>query len=504
MVHQLQNTYYSVELWYDSDFIKTAWLDTFTSTRVDLHFELSDGLYFKSPVQFLLKRDTRADFNFISPTNDASVKSYSTKTIDDVEYVYGVNKLGLGKDTETRKVEIIINPNNVINIEDPEEPPIEEPEEPETVQLTIPSYSSENNYSDLLDTGKITLTINGETISSSSVITVEKHSTFAIEITNNQLNQKFDYNRITFIESQYVPPEGYVTIDRTPDVQTDNQMIFNINPDNWDKMLSGSSSPLIIKALPLLQFTARETEPVENYPFLRLYKVDDDSLNELATEINEKRYNQESDLSGNILDLVRIPYAIQTEPDLESINLNNEAMNSQGYQILNYLQEINLGKIRCYHDTLVNVGYKNIEFNLFVPNFKPISLNVSKVIDRTIEMKLNIDLTTGQGTLNLLMSGTTFHIEQAKITKDIPFKTDNNRISLEDNVLNTNYLNPYLEIIVLNPDNSINAHELKQRNVDKSSLSYVKSDSIVMNSKATYSEQLEIEMLIRKGVYING
>ena len=513
MAHELQGTFNGLELWYDSD-ILYAWYDSVTSSKAYVSFKLNEGLYFKDSIQFTLKRNTRADFNFVRPTYDSSVTGgYYVRTIDSKEYYFGLDGLNATRDSGTYKMEIIVNPDDLINLDSEPEP---EPDpEPENVRLTIPSYAGENGYSELLDTGKVTLTINGESVSSSSVITVEKNLPFTIELTNNQLNQQFDYDKIDFIEKKYdVVTDTYIDIDRTPTVKTADKMIFNITPENWETMLENNTSYYLIKALPYLYFIARETEPVESYPFLNIYKVDDDSLKTLAKEVNERRYKQDVgadgsvikdyDVSGNILDLVRIPYVIETEPELEYINLNNEAMESQGYQILNYIQEITLGKIHCYHDTLVNIGYKNIEFNLFVPNFKPISLDVSKVIDRTIEMKLNLDLTTGQGTLNLLIDGITFHVEQEKISKDIPFKTDNNRISLEDNVLNTKYLNPYLEIIVLNPDNTINTQELKQRNINKSSLLYAKSDNIILNSKATYNEQLEIEMLLRKGVYING
>lgn len=513
MVHQLQGTFNGLELWYDSD-ILYAWYDSVQSSKAYVSFKLNEGLYFKESIKFTLKRNTRADFNFVRPTYDSSVTGgYYVKTIDSVEYYYGLDGLNATKDSGTYRMEVIVNPDDIINLDSESVPPVEP--KPEIVRLSLPSFAGENSYSELLDTGKISLTINGESVSSSSAITVEKNSTFTIELTNNQLNQQFDYDSIKFIEKKYdVGTDTYINIDRTPTVKTADKMIFNITPENWENMLEYNTDSYLIKALPYLYFTARETEPVESYPFLNIYKVDDDSLNTLAKEVNERRYKQDVgadgsvikdyDVSGNILDLVRIPYAIQTEPDLEYINLNNEAMESQGKQILNYIQEINLGKIHCYHDTLVNIGYKNIEFNLFVPNFKPISLDVSKVIDRTIEMKMNLDLTTGQGTLNLLIDGIAFHVEQEKISKDIPFKTDNNRISLEDSVLNTKYLNPYLEIIVLNPDNTINTQELKQRNINKSSLLYAKSDNIILNSKATYNEQLEIEMLLRKGVYING
>lgn len=372
--------------------------------------------------------------------------------------------------------------------------------------INLPSYNGDQNYEQLIQAGKISVKANGEDFP----ISVDINTDVEIKITNNQLGLIFDYEKINFTEKVYDPKlKKRVTIDRSPDEMTDDLMVFKINSSNWDKYISRYTVQL-----PYLHFKARPTEPVEDYPFLRIYKVDDESLNKLGREVNERRNKKilapdgstikDYDVSGYILDLVRFPYKIDTESELEFINLNNESMESQGYQILNYLQEINLGKIYCKHDMLTNIGYKNIEFNLFVPNFKPINLDVAKVINRTIELKLIVDLTTGQGTLNIMLDGVTFHVEREKITKDIPFRSDSVNVSLNDDVLNTKFINPYLEVIVLNPDNDIDAKELKQRNVQKSSLSYIKSDNIILSSEATYREQLEIEMLLRRGVYING
>ena len=388
--------------------------------------------------------------------------------------------------------------------------------EPELVNITFPSYSGVNNYKDLLASGFVTVKINGQEVAYGESVPVTKFGEFTIEIINNQLYQQFDYDTIKFSANLYNRDGGgFMDFTYDPDEKTADKILYNINAENWTSTIgTGNLTTYKPNALVYLAFKDKEVEYIENYPFLNIYKVDDDSLNTLSKEVNERRYKKDYgsdgsiikdyDVTGNMLDLVRVPYAIVTEPELEPINLNNDAMESQGYKISKYIQEIHLGKIYCTHESLANIGYKNIEFNLFVPNFKPIPLDVSKVINRTIEMKMNLDLTTGYGTLNLLMEGIAFHVEQEKITKDILFKTDNNRLSLEDNVLNTKYLNPYLEIIVLDPDNTINSQELKQRKINKSSLLYVKSDNIILNSKATYNEQLEIEMLVRKGVYING
>ena len=394
------------------------------------------------------------------------------------------------------------------NLYNPNAEPEPEPEpEPEIVNIKIPSLMGENNYKDLMESGFITVKIDGQEVSYDSSTPVTKYGEFTIEIINHQLFQEFDYDNIDFnfrVGDKFIKHE--------PDVMTADKMVFNVNSENWDVVIG--KFPVSPNLFVYLNFKYAENDTTESYPFLNIYKIDDDSLNTLATEVNERRNKKDYDINGNVIkdydvsgyisELVRVPYKIVTDPFEVPINLNNETMKSQGYEISDYIQEISLGKIKCNHETLVDIGYKNIEFKLFVPNFKPISLEVPKVIDRIIEMKLYLDVTTGRGTLNLLIDGIAFHVEQEKITKDIPFKSDSLNVRLNDDVLNTKYLNPYLEISVLSPDNAINSHELTQRKIQKSSLLYAQSDKILLTSNATYNEQLEIEMLLRKGVYVNG
>ena len=133
MAHELQGTFNGLELWYDSD-ILYAWYDSVTSSRAYVSFKLNEGLYFKESIQFTLKRNARADFNFVRPTYDSSVTGgYYVRTIDSVEYYFGLDGLNATRDSGTYKMEIIVNPDDIINLEpEPEPEPEPTPSEPET------------------------------------------------------------------------------------------------------------------------------------------------------------------------------------------------------------------------------------------------------------------------------------------------------------------------------------------------------------------------------------
>lgn len=376
------------------------------------------------------------------------------------------------------------------------------------VTVTVPRFGGVNRYNGLMHEGLVEILVNGEPIGTSErnnygrivididPVKIDDAAVTTVVVKNNKIDEVFDLDTISF----KVPPK----------TMTSDFMEWEVTPDNWGTMIVRS----VLDFLPYLEFTARPSSPVEDYPFLKIYKVDDDNLKILSNEVEERKGKVDTapdgsivkdyDVTNHIVNLLRIPYPIESEDELISINMKNEAMESEGQQIGNYLQIVNLGSISCAHDILAGIGYKNVEFNLFVPNFKPISLNVAKTIGRTIDIKLIIDLTTGKGTLNLSIDSAVFHIESSMIAKEIPFRSDNITISLGSDVLDVDFIKPYLEISVLDPNNAINMNVLKQRGINKSSYKYLKTDSIFLNTRANYLEQLEIESLVRKGVYING
>ena len=367
------------------------------------------------------------------------------------------------------------------------------------VTLSLPSGV---NYVELVQEGKIELLANDSPFDYATntwgdetlQVEVWEYQPLKISVVNNQVNNVFDLDKLDFID-------GWTQTDRSPDILTGDLLEWNLDSENWDTMISRGS----LNMLPYLEFIARPTEPTVNYPFLKLYKISDDELKKLSTELIE--YNSEpdnEDLTGYVNNLIRVPYPITSDDESVGIQVYNHGFTATGQLIDNYIQEINLGRIKCSHEMLTGIGYKNIEFTLYVPYFKPITLEVPKVIDRDLDLILKLDLTNGYGTLNIVIDGTTYLVENQRISKDIPFRADNINIRIDDTIYNNKFKYPYITTTVLNPDNTIDSKELKQRKINKTTLSYIRSDNIYLDSKATYSEQLEIDYLIRKGVFVNG
>lgn len=348
-----------------------------------------------------------------------------------------------------------------------------------------------------------------------SNIDVIQYKPLTISLVNNQIGNIFDLENMVFTgydrptDSNY----DYAVTTKEPDL-----IVYTISSDvtEWDRNMSsnfrdgyGGFKPNCITNAKV-GFIARPTEPTEDYPFIKIYDIEEEKVENLNNELNlvndDLLNNGLEPINKYVSSLIRIPYPIESESEPVGIQIANKGFETTANLVSKYVQNVKLGTIKVEHDVLKGIGYKNIEFKLFIPNFKPIELEVEHVIDRTIDIVLAIDLTTGKGTVNIKVDGTVQYIESENIGKEIPFKADNININIGSSILETDFINPYLLITVLEPDNNISSDLIKQRKIDSLlpiDYSYIKTEKSLINSKATRLEQLEIQRLLGNGVYIN-
>lgn len=516
MASELLKTVGGYELWGDPNIVE---LDVYRESDTSLYLNVTlKNHYFINPIRFTVIRPTRSDFNFNSNSDshlnfvDGGVKNITNNGID---YPIGVIGLNVGVDSSFNKIEIVVDPENIESIDSL--PPNE-------YTVYLDRIDNKPLY-DLLEESKIDIYFNdikyvdggqefdyetGIYVGTSNII-LKDNEPNKIVVVNNDLNNVFDIDVMeendVFSISKYNPDiGGNETIHFNVSLKSPDRIEYS---DDWNSNIGGlewgstTLYPLCLKSLNI-EYVARPTEPIINYPFLKLYKISDGELRKLSKELIDYNANPDNeDLTGYVNNLIRVPYPIKSSDETVGIQVYDKGFTATGNLVDDYIQEIKLGKIKCSHKMLSGIGYKNIEFTLYVPFFKPIDLEVNKVIDRELDLRLKLDLTNGQGTLNILIDETTYLVENQKIAKDIPFRADNINISLDDTIYNNKFKYPYVTVTVLSPDNTIDSKELKQRKIDKTNLYYVKSDNIYLSSKATYLEQIEIEYLIRRGVYIN-
>ena len=241
--------------------------------------------------------------------------------------------------------------------------------------------------------------------------------------------------------------------------------------------------------------------------FNRLYQVTDSELSALSKVRYYSSDNIRGDYGEYITNLFEIPFDISSmlsEP--ANIVLGYYTTNIPAKQIDGYKLELDLGDINCTMPYNNSYDYLNTKATLYVPYFEPISIDSDSCINRTIHMKLFVDLYSGYGTLKITNDFDEILDNTTNIVVNmIPFVQEKSGLLLRQDVLKfTEIFTPY--IVVTNPTpyvkDSTFGFSDNSNKVLNTCTGYVKADNIKFNTLATSSEISEIESLLNNGIYI--
>lgn len=376
----------------------------------------------------------------------------------------------------------------------------------------------------MMTEGQIKIIVDDVTLSQSknplgyweSYVSISEYQPVRIEIHNLKQEEVFDYET-TLFEYESYQSGRILTINIEPDIKEPDKMVWDLetaseeewrqliskNQNNWETPLSNKKELKIPSVLNInLQFKARPTPPTKDYPFIKIYDVSMDNIEKLNDELREKNKELEKPLTNYISSLYKIPYPLESEGDEVNIQIGSVGFESKGNLVSPYTQRFNLGSIDLRDAEIGGTGYKDVGIMLYVPNFKPIELDTGRVINKIIDIILIVDITTGKGTLNIEVNGDVQYIESDYIGKDIPFKADDININIGSSIIETTFDRPYIIVNSLEPENSITTDKIQQKNFATWDYSLIKVDNVMLNTKATKSEQAEINRLLSKGVYV--
>ena len=376
----------------------------------------------------------------------------------------------------------------------------------------------------MIDAGEIKVIVDDTTLIQSenplgyweSNVSISEYQPVRIEIHNLKQEEVFDYET-TLFEYESYQSGRILTINIEPDIKEPDKMVWDLetaseeewrqlisnNQNNWETPLSNKKNLKIPSVLNIdLRFKVRPTPPTKDYPFIKIYDVSMDNIEKLNDELREKNKELEKPLTNYISSLYRIPYPLESEGDEVNIQIGSVGFESKGNLVSPYTQRFNLGSIDLRDAEIGGTGYKDVGIMLYVPNFKPIELDTGTVINKIIDIILIVDITTGKGTLNIEVNGDVQYIETDYIGKDIPFKADDININIGSSIIETTFDRPYIIVNSLEPENSITTDKIQQKNFATWEYSLIKVDNVMLNTKATKSEQAEINRLLSKGVYV--
>ena len=241
--------------------------------------------------------------------------------------------------------------------------------------------------------------------------------------------------------------------------------------------------------------------------FNRLYHVTDSELNALSKVRYYTSDNTRGDYGEYITNLYEIPFDISNMfSESANIVLGYYTTNIPAQQIDGYKLELDLGVINCTMPYNNSYDYLNTKATLYIPYFEPIEIDSNSCINRTISIKLFVDLYSGYGTLKVINDFDEILANATNIVVNkIPFVQEKSGILLRQDVLKfTDVFTPYIVVtnpIPCNKDSSFGYSDNSNK-VLNTCTGFVKADNIKFNTLATSSEISEIESLLNKGIYI--
>ena len=323
-------------------------------------------------------------------------------------------------------------------------------------------------------------------------------------ITQNLTNCVSDYSANKIVEGKHT-----ITLTANAGYIFNETGRITIGADFTDITASGTNTQVIeFWATDNIIINMTANKQVEQLSsFNRLYHVTDSELNALSKVRYYTSDNTRGDYGEYITNLYEIPFDISSMfSESANIVLGWFTTHIPAQQIDGYKLELDLGNINCTMPYNNSYDYLNTKATLYIPYFEPIEIDSNSCINRTISIKLFVDLYSGYGTLKVINDFDEILANATNIVVNkIPFVQEKSGILLRQDVLKfTDVFTPY--IVVTNPipyiNNSSFGFSDNSNKVLNTCTGYVKADNIKFNTLATLSEISEIESMLNKGIYI--
>ena len=244
---------------------------------------------------------------------------------------------------------------------------------------------------------------------------------------------------------------------------------------------------------------------------IHIYNMSDGEINTTMNSLVEK-FGQNGpetvDFTRFINQIYRIPFNIPNDltEDVDKIEVGKYNVDVKTKQVNQDKLIIDGGSITVEPHYKNSNDYSPIECVLYLPFTKEVSLNINDIINHTINIKYNIDLLNGTTTIIVSNENNEIYTGQFNISTSLEFYG-----LYEDklvNKLNSTYINDilqaYIKLIYNKPIENLVSYETMEHGVLKNYHGFTKISNIDLQGTYNYNEMIEINDLLRQGVFING
>lgn len=241
---------------------------------------------------------------------------------------------------------------------------------------------------------------------------------------------------------------------------------------------------------------------------LHTYQLDDKTLENFSTkavETFEGGHNEVYEFQKFITQLYKLPFFI---PETESTGTTNILTGwytiNEPARLLNknhYIKD--LGNIKVL--PINNNGYDHNVTNctLYLPFVSPISVSYETILNHTVNVKYDTDLTGAKTTVNIFVDKELYKTFQVSIIENLDlYNIYNDSINGSlSSILNNTLDHCFIKVEYNKPIENLVSYETMEHNKLSSYTNFVKTKNASV-SCGTQEEQQEIETLLNGGIYI--
>lgn len=254
-------------------------------------------------------------------------------------------------------------------------------------------------------------------------------------------------------------------------------------------------------------FDVVQNVPTLQQQFLTYYKCNDDILNQLSKKafqvIDRNGQSVDIDLTQYIASLRLYPFDIESSDALDII-LGNYNIKVRSPLAQSIYHEIDMGNVTLA-PTNNNVNDFNATIKIILPFIGMQSLTATWYAGQTINLKYNVDITSGLCSATLTVNNIPVDIFTGKIGKDMPYKVSEQYIN--PNLVDTTIQDTYSLTAIITVLYHENYNDVSISNdyaniliSDMQGKGYIEIDNVQLPYGMTQEMQSEIRTLLRNGI----
>jgi hypothetical protein len=248
-------------------------------------------------------------------------------------------------------------------------------------------------------------------------------------------------------------------------------------------------------------------KPSTGDAIIRLYEVDDDTLQEIAKQnyaIYEQGHDTTYDFQSFINQLYKIPFAIPTSylTTTSQIIAGYKTVDTPAYKINKQEYTLNVGDITVPAKNGFDYSIKDI--SIMLPWIPTVKISSSDIIGKKINITYNLSLLNGTTTVVIKSDDSVVDSFQTSIAQNLElFNIYDNRVNGDlKNTLQNDLKQAYIKVNYYKPVDNLISYPTNEHGTLKDYNGFTKVKNVILNKSINSIIDSQIQGLLKQGIII--